>query len=272
MANRNVPIFRILMALALFGILLGSLAGCTLRTRTGTEYKILEDVTHDEAKPADETEEDASLAAENEFAELSRNEQEELAMTEVEPPVPAGIRDTEDREMIVPEDTSEAGFPTNIQSKPTSTLPLQTRLYPVPASAEMMAFDPERRHRANRKAALELTHEGRRALDAGKTQLAIAKFQKAISVDPKCGYAFYYFARARFIQQDWDQVVALADKGGLHLSTDHVFLSRCHLLKAQALANLKRYVPALAACESAVDADGTNVQAKLLRSKIRNLY
>ena len=103
-------------------------------------------------------------------------------------------------------------------------------------------------------------------------ELAISKFQKAISVDSKCGHAYFYFARARFIQQDWDQVIALTEKAALHFSKDTVFLSRAHLLKAQALANQKRYVPAMAACENAIDADGTNVQAKLLRNRLRNLY
>ena len=263
----------VVLAIILFAFVLGSLSGCTLRTRQGVEYKILEkDDTPEKPDSSESATDSATPAQDTEFAELTRAEKDELAMTSLDPDIEP-VTDIEPPEDLTPDEERPGdSMPTRIKQNPKSELPLETRLHPVPASAEVLAFDPSRRVGTNQKAALALTEKGRQALATGKIELAISKFQNAISVDSKCGHAYFYFARARFEQNDWDQVVALADKGALHLSKDTVFLSRAQLLKAQALANQKRYLPALAACESAIDADATNVQAKLLRSRIRSLF
>ena len=268
--NRRLILF-LFIAVLLSVFTISTMSGCILRTRTGTEYKVLQPPDKPEKKqPEKQPDKDAKKSG-DEFAELSRTEQEDLAMTAVEPSGAPEEKPSPEQK-IAPVESSGVEYPVRITGSPKKEMPLIDRLSPVPATAETLLFDPETLHRSKRKAALDLTAQGVSALSLDKVELAISKFQKAISVDPKCGHAYFYFARARFIQKDWEQVAALADKSTLHLAQDSVFLSRAHLLKAQALANLKRYILALAACESAIEADSTNVQAKLLRSRIRNLY
>jgi tetratricopeptide (TPR) repeat protein len=243
-------------------------SGCIIKTADGTEYGIL-DTSPDkpEAQPKDKPEDltrEGQTDATDDFAELPDSEQEKLALSEVAP--------EPEIEDVAPDEQAEDRFPTRVTTKPRGELPMIAKLYAVPATAEAVVFDPTVRHRSNLKASLSLTEQGRQALDTGKVDLAIAKFQKAISVDSNNGYAYFYFARARFMQKEWDQTVALADKSTIHMAKDAVFLSRANLLKGQALANQKRYIAALAACESAVDADSTNVQAKLLRNRLKQLF
>ena len=280
--NRRRKVTVLLVAVALFLLVL---PGCVIKTRTGQEIKIAppdrpEPKKTDEGKkePAKDKTEDFTVLSEEEKVELSEGQADDPDKTAPEPEKQTGADSTikpYDTEGI-PEPTEEKMIeddrPFHVTGNPRRDLPLQSTLYPVPALAENEIFNPEQRLREKRKASLELTREGRSALDAGNLELAIAKFQKAISIDPNNGAPYFYFAQARFLQKDWDQVITLADKAAVNLNKYPIFLSRAHLMKAQALANRKQYLQAIAACQTALDADSTNVQAKLLRTKLKNLY
>lgn len=272
MTEQNITArFLALTVLAVFLISLVAIQGCTLRTRNGLEYKITLPPKEKEQKPPAQQEQqpqEQPSKTTNDFAVLTPSEQEKLVQQQNQ----ADMEEKPDTTELVKPDGPPDDFPTTIRSKPKMELPLQATLYTVPGSAEIVMFDPDAKKSSNRKAALELTNQGMVALESLKIELAIAKFQKAISVDPNSGVSYFYFARARFVQKDWDQVIGLSDKATDLLTKHHVYLSRAFLLKAQALANQKRYAPALAACEQAIDADSTNVQAKLLKNRIKSLF
>lgn len=264
--------FAGILAAILILFFIGSLFGCTIRTSKGDEIELLKEFKEkgkDKNKDVnkDMTGETGTTPPGNDFTDLPLDEQNDLA---------SGRNNSNDK--IDPGDPLTPGNPngdnrsTRISGGPQGVLPKQIIMYPVPGAAENILFDRERHHRSNRKAAIELTHQGVTALDSGKVDLAITKFQKAISVDSKFGHAYFYFARARFAQKDWDQVIALTDKAILLLTGDKVFQSRAHLLQAQAYSNRKLYIQALSACEKAINIDSSNVPAKLLKTRLQKLF
>lgn len=263
--------FLILVTTLIFLFSLAATHGCTLRTREGLVYKLtLPKKEVEQTPPAQQQPQNREqpVVKDDDFTELTPEEQNQLTNPQDQKDVP----EQAETPLIIEPDKPADNIPEESNSGPKKELPLQNRLYTVPGSAEYVMFDPNTKRPPARKAALDLTNQGIIALESGKVELAIAKFQKAISVDPNNGVSYFYFARARFVQEDWDQVIGLSDKSTDLLSRHPVFLSRAFLLKAQALANQKRYRPALAACEQSIDADSTNVQAKLLRNRIKNIF
>lgn len=271
-------IFYTVLAMLMAVFIIGA-QGCVIKTSSGEEIKLFDPGKSKTADKAKDEHQAEDTGKDEEFSELPKDEQENLAKDSIIDKLSLKNAEPETapaEKNLVPETTPEIDSDNpvafRIRNKPKKTLPLETRLYPVPASGEAVVFDPSTRHRSNKLAALELTKNGKEALEAGNVELSITKFQKAISIDPNLPYSYFYFARARFVQKEWDQVIALSDKSAQHLEKDPVFLSRAYLLKAQALANLKRYLQALGACESAIDADSTNVQAKLLKTRLQQIY
>ncbi len=262
--------FGIFTAMIILLFSIAFVSGCTIRTSKGDEYKILDDLKeknkdNNKDTSIDMTENPDGAGSEKDFTELSDDEKNDLASDK------NGDKEAIETGEIKTSDPNEDNRSRVISGRPSGVLPKQVIMYPVPVIAQNMLFDPEKRHRSNRMAAISLTKHGVQALENNKVDLAIGKFQKAISVDPKFGYAYFYFARARFVQQEWDQVVALTDKA-LHLLKDNTYISRAHLMQAQAYANRKLYIQALASCERAINTDKTNVPAKLLKSKLGKLF
>jgi Tfp pilus assembly protein PilF len=62
--------------------------------------------------------------------------------------------------------------------------------------ARMTVREEVRQPGPREKASLELTHEGRRLLNAGKPDNAIRLLEQAIGLDPNNGQCYYYLAEA----------------------------------------------------------------------------
>lgn len=273
-ANADKRFIAVIWLVAIWFFIVAAGSGCTIRTKNNTTYKFLEKPDKDKQKQDQNEKDDTDKP--DDFTELSNEEKDKLSMKDLDQQDQPKDSDTDEPKkaagIIVEDDPEDEDQPFTVTGRPKGSLPLETRLYAVPATSENMLFDPDVKRRSHQQASLELVKDGISALDRGNIDLAIRKFQKAISVDSRSGYAYFYFARARFLQKDWNQVIALSEKATLLLGRNPVFLSRAYLLKAQAFANQKQYLQALAACESAIDADTHNVHAKLLKTRIKNLY
>jgi tetratricopeptide (TPR) repeat protein len=117
-------------------------------------------------------------------------------------------------------------------------------------------------------ASLSLTRKGRDLLDGGRTDEAVAVLEKAIALHSSNPYAYYYMARARFIQSETGQSLALLAKAELYFRDNPSWLSRVFLLRGQIDETLSRPEDARKEYEAALAADPLNQQAS---ERIRSL-
>ena len=117
-------------------------------------------------------------------------------------------------------------------------------------------------------ASLSLTRRGRDSLEQGRTDEAITLLEKAIALQPTNPYAYYYMARARFIQSESGQALALLAKAELSFGDDSSWLTWVFLLRGQIDETLSRPEDARKQYEAALAADPRNQEA---RDRIRRL-
>ena len=94
------------------------------------------------------------------------------------------------------------------------------------------------------------------------------KLEKAIALQPTNPYAYYYMARARFIQSESGQALALLAKAELSFGDDSSWLTWVFLLRGQIDETLSRPEDARKQYEAALAADPRNQEA---RDRIRRL-
>jgi tetratricopeptide (TPR) repeat protein len=112
-----------------------------------------------------------------------------------------------------------------------------------------------------RSASLSLARRGRDLLDQGRTDEAISVLEKAIVLHPSNPYAYYFMARARFIQNETGQALALLAKAEIFFRDTPPWLSRVYLLRGEIDETLSRPEDARKQYRAALAADPHNQQA-----------
>jgi tetratricopeptide (TPR) repeat protein len=104
-----------------------------------------------------------------------------------------------------------------------------------------------------RMASLHLTEKGKGELEQGELKKAMDRFEKAIGLDAGNGAAYYYFAEARFRQNEFQQSLTLLNRAEVLVAGDSGWLVRVYLLQGkiyeaegQRSEAIKRYQKVLA--------------------------
>jgi len=120
-----------------------------------------------------------------------------------------------------------------------------------------------------RRASNELVAEGRSSLQGGNEQIALSRFEKAIQIDPKNPYAYYYMAEVRLKQGRYDQAEPLASKAAVYFNSDGFWISRCHLIRSKALLARGETRAAYQALQRSLHFDATNQEALDLERQLK---
>lgn len=111
-------------------------------------------------------------------------------------------------------------------------------------------------------ASLELTERGRQILSEGKIDQSISLFQKAISLDPRNPYAYYYFGQARFMKKEYEQILTPLDQARIYFLKERGWLSKVHTLRGKTFEALLRPDEARAEFKMAIKLDRRNFEAR----------
>jgi tetratricopeptide (TPR) repeat protein len=84
-----------------------------------------------------------------------------------------------------------------------------------------------------RMASLHLTEKGKGELEQGELKKAMDRFEKAIGLDAGNGAAYYYFAEARFRQNEFQQSLTLLNRAEALVAGDSGWLIRVYLLQGK---------------------------------------
>ena len=142
---------------------------------------------------------------------------------------------------------------------PPSTLPPEEA--PMPPQPALHRPDDAGRS-GQREASVELTDQGRRHLAAGRIQEAVSLFQKAISIQPKNPYAYYYLGRARYLQKEYSQALAPLGQAELYLARDAAWRARVYALRGLIHEARIDYAQARTQFEKALGLDPQNAEAR----------
>jgi hypothetical protein len=116
----------------------------------------------------------------------------------------------------------------------------------------------------NVAAAMRLVEDGRQQMQQGRYDRALDRFERAVAIDPSNPYGYYFLAQLHFATKKYDQAVAFASRAVvLSARTDHVLLGRSYDLQGAAFEAVGRYPDARKAYEKAIEADPSNVAARL---------
>ena len=75
-------------------------------------------------------------------------------------------------------------------------------------------------------ASLQLTDQGRRLLEAGKSDKAIRVLEQAVSLDPDNGQNYYYLAEAWLLKGVTSEAREFNELAEIHLKEDPVWMQR----------------------------------------------
>lgn len=116
----------------------------------------------------------------------------------------------------------------------------------------------------NVAAALRLIEDGRQQMQQGRYDRALDRFERALAIDPSNAYGYYFLAQLHFATKKYDQAVAFASRAVvLSARTDRVLLGRSYGLQGAAFEAVGRYPDARKAYQKAIEADPSNVAARL---------
>ncbi len=263
-------------------LLLGVWVGCAVQTQgRGISERDIDDEEHTpvQATPRAEDGQPSSLEQEDLNDYLNQQEQNRHRRPNASPTPPVRNRDH------VPEPhtpdprnpTPRPPVPTPTPVPPSVSQPSRPALANLPLQPPLPAPDNSRwqtasglAKNAQKKAALALVREGQDLLRQKKFDLAERRFEKAISLDPSCGYAYLGLAERRFAQGRWAEAADLASTATLRLRGDGYFLSRAHLLAARALVNNHQASAAYGQVQSALVADPNNREAAALARQLES--
>jgi Tfp pilus assembly protein PilF len=88
--------------------------------------------------------------------------------------------------------------------------------------------EPEKPSEPNPRsvASLQLTEQGRRLLDAGKSDQAIRVLEQAVSLDPDNGQNYYYLAEAWLVKGVTTEAKEFNELAEIHLQEDAAWMKR----------------------------------------------
>jgi tetratricopeptide (TPR) repeat protein len=117
----------------------------------------------------------------------------------------------------------------SLSNTPDEELPLK----PVTGS--------DRSTNGRQQASIELTNRGRQMLEAGRLDEATSVFQKSISLFPSNPYPYYYFAKARYMQQEYPKALPFLGQAERFFEGDPIWLSRVYILRGMTYEALSRF-------------------------------
>ncbi|MEO6029827.1 MAG: tetratricopeptide repeat protein [Candidatus Binatia bacterium] len=132
---------------------------------------------------------------------------------------------------------------------PAPARPAATRADDAPLTAKIDNATP-----AGRSAALRLTEEGRQRLAAGDAPRAIDLLERAIAVDARVPYAYYFLAKAHADLHHPALAHRFLDRADQKLANEPYWRSQVNALRGQLLADEGRSAEAEAAYRRALDA------------------
>lgn len=138
----------------------------------------------------------------------------------------------------------------------------------VPAGAERQSAPIKT---GQQMASLEITERGRRTLEEGKVDQALSLLQKALSLDPRNPYAYYYIGKARYIRKEYTKILTPLDQAQVYFLKERGWLSRVHTLRGQTFEALSRPEEALSEFKKAITMDRSNPEARKGLSRLRDL-
>ena len=140
-------------------------------------------------------------------------------------------------------------------ARPPEPLPPPAPVRPVvraddgPLTAKIDASTP-----AARATALRLAEEGRQRLDAGDPSRAIELLERAIAVDARLPYPYYFLAKAHADLGHADLAQRFLDRAGQKLVHEPYWMSRVEELRGKLLADAGKPAEAEAAYRRALEA------------------
>ena len=132
---------------------------------------------------------------------------------------------------------------------PAPARPAATRADDAPLTAKIDTATP-----AGRSAALRLTEEGRQRLAAGDAPRAIDLLERAIAVDARVPYAYYFLAKAHADLHHPGLAHRFLDRADQKLANEPYWRSQVNALRGQLLADEGRSAEAEAAYRRALEA------------------
>jgi len=148
---------------------------------------------------------------------------------------------------------------------PPPIRPSEVRPDDGPLTAKIDANTP-----AARANALRLAEEGRQRLAAGETARAIELLERAIAVDARVPYSYFFLARAHAEMSQPDLAQRFLDRAGQKLAHEPYWRSRVEELRGKLLAGAGRTTEADAAYRRSLDAwPGNRVAAEALTGAAR---
>ena len=110
---------------------------------------------------------------------------------------------------------------------------------PLPPDQEQVEPDSEQAPDPRTMASLQLTEQGRRLVEAGKSDQAIRVLEQAISLNPANGQNYYYLAEAWLIKKNLTEAREFNSLAELHLKDDTAWLERV-ARQADRIADLEK--------------------------------
>ncbi|MBZ0273431.1 hypothetical protein K8I61_15435 [bacterium] len=117
-----------------------------------------------------------------------------------------------------------------------------------------------------KRASMEQVKAG---IDAGYGATYVSKLERAISLDRKNGYAYYFLGRGRFEKGDWPGAREFGMKAAQMLDNDPPFRAAARVLLAKSLANQGKVDEAAEQIRAALEDDPGNTEARLLALRYR---
>jgi hypothetical protein len=163
------------------------------------------------------------------------------------------------RKRSAPVDVARAR-PPEPPAPPVSARPAATRADDGPLTAKIDAATP-----AGRSAALRLTEEGRQRLAAGDSARAIELLERAVAVDARVPYTYYFLAVAHADAGHPALAHRFLDRAGQKLTGEPYWRSRVDELRGKLLAGEGKTEESQAAYRRALDAwPGNHAAAQAL--------
>jgi len=140
---------------------------------------------------------------------------------------------------------------------PTSTPTFEPTADPEPLLSKISPQTPP-----HAVAALRLVEEGRLHMKAGRYDVALERFERAVAIDSTCGYAYYFLADLHRRTERYDQAIGFTGRAvALTAGGDPLWLARSYCLQAAIFEQVGRFPDARRSYEKALKADPSNLEA-----------